>query len=391
MACSTTTDLFDCGLPSNLEDEQLHHDMAELPEPKPDSVLTRTSFQRMLAESMPIRLEISRAANRVTFDAAYEDILRLDARLSAILSRVFESFRRHLGAEDIFPSAFQQDHFECLQQRWVTILHIPLAARSAHDPRLLRSQEICVELANVLHSRIKRISSQRAQSCLSSFGGGIFIEDLAHACHILCSQVIRDLKPATHIYLSTSIHENNRSHNRKEPNPLLQKAEDILHFLRDPNSRWKPAVAVHIWLSMIVGYVRAADAGSGNTVGSLREGLKQALQYYASAGNIAVQRIMSGQQAQLEQQRPQQDFVSSDPAAAFSQSRPENHVPQPLPTLGPLSAGTLDSLDMSILGTCPSTNLLNDADFSQLIAHLSNEDLFLPDWFDFGHNIPNQF
>lgn len=105
MACSTTTNLFECGLPSSLEDEQLHADMTEMPEPKPDSVLTRTSFQRMLAESLPIRLEISRAVNKVTFDAAYEDILRLDARLSAIISRVFESSKRHIGAEETIPSA----------------------------------------------------------------------------------------------------------------------------------------------------------------------------------------------------------------------------------------------------------------------------------------------
>lgn len=100
---------------------------------------------------------------------------------------------------------------------------------------------------------------------------------------------------------------------------------------------------------------------------------------------------MSRQQAQQEQQRLPQDFVSSDPAAEFSQSRPVNHVFQPLPTPGgPLSVGTLYSLDMSILGTCPNTNLLNDAEFSQLIVQLSNEDLFSPDWFDFGKNIPNR-
>lgn len=381
MESSTRTESFDCEPPLNVDDEQLHPEMLELPPPKPFTTLTRTWFQIMLSESVPVRLEISRTVNQVTWSASFEDILRLEDRLTDIISRDHDSLCGARGAGNYMPSPFQQEQFELLNCRWILLVNLPLAGRALRDARLQYSHDQCLRIANRVHDNIKNMARNYPgqSSCLATLGGGVFVEDLAHTCHLFCSKVIQEAQAARRSIFTTN----------KDPHPLLEKVEDILRFLRDSNGRWKTATAVHVWLSMVLGYVRAKDAGSEDIAGGIREGLRAALQYYATNRPDAAAPGLSSTHPALHQQQ-QQAFPSPSPSGTRSQPAAvdDSRAPGAFPYHTNLPSSIRPDIFDSFNANFPGGYLLDDADIPQILAQISNEDMFSP-WFDSWMDMPH--
>ncbi|KXH27615.1 fungal specific transcription factor [Colletotrichum salicis] len=112
---------FDCNLPSNLNDHQLHCEATICPTPKDPSLYTDSSLQIALGQSFTLRMTIAKLWNKVKEEANYATVLQLSPQLIAArqiltttlknLSKVTSLLTRHMC--------------EMVLLRYVFALHLP--------------------------------------------------------------------------------------------------------------------------------------------------------------------------------------------------------------------------------------------------------------------------
>lgn len=78
----------DCGPPLNLDDDEIDPSVEQLPEPRPVSQYTRSSFQHLSRSSWSLRLELVSAINGPHPQMAYEDVLLYDKKIMQHLDEI---------------------------------------------------------------------------------------------------------------------------------------------------------------------------------------------------------------------------------------------------------------------------------------------------------------
>lgn len=72
----------------NIYDDEIHENSTEVPESRPLSEVTDSSFQSILSRSLPLRLQACSLMHSPRISCRYEDIQRLDGELNRHLSRI---------------------------------------------------------------------------------------------------------------------------------------------------------------------------------------------------------------------------------------------------------------------------------------------------------------
>ncbi|CAG8909981.1 unnamed protein product [Penicillium egyptiacum] len=72
----------------NIYDDEIHENSTEVPESRPLSEVTDSSFQSILSRSLPLRLQACSLMNSPRISCRYDDIQRLDGELNRHLSRI---------------------------------------------------------------------------------------------------------------------------------------------------------------------------------------------------------------------------------------------------------------------------------------------------------------
>ena len=117
----------DCGPPSNLEDEAFDRSTEQLPNPRPLSQHTRSSYQSLSHSSRSLRMELASLINNQDSHIIYEDVLLYDERVSQHLNAI----PNWSDKEDLVSQILLQ-----LQLRqFLLFLHRPYAQSEARDSR----------------------------------------------------------------------------------------------------------------------------------------------------------------------------------------------------------------------------------------------------------------
>lgn len=86
---ATIRDLFeDCGSPLNIDDEEFDQSAEQLPNPKPLSQFTRSSYQHLSRSSWPLRLELLSLINGPNSQIPYENVLLYDKKTMQHLDEI---------------------------------------------------------------------------------------------------------------------------------------------------------------------------------------------------------------------------------------------------------------------------------------------------------------
>ncbi|KAL5360405.1 fungal-specific transcription factor domain-containing protein [Aspergillus floccosus] len=199
-------DEFDCPFPSNIDDEDFSVDSPRLPPSKPPNILTRTSFQIALAQTLQTRMTISKTVNRVRLNVEYDYIMKLSERLSTELAdaptELRDTGRAGDSAEvdDSCPE-FRRSFFLFLHYRCLLALHRPFFLKLAEtlgEPYVF-SRRVCVQtslalLAQLEYSPGSLPSDQlinEANTCphILQLKGGMFRDDIFHAATTICFEI----------------------------------------------------------------------------------------------------------------------------------------------------------------------------------------------------------
>lgn len=136
---------FDCQLPANLDDSQLHPDGTgqATPTPHPPNVFTDTTLQIALGNLFANRLAIARYANGIALDEMYDDTMKMSADYNSACRAVIDSLQ---SMQDRI-SPFQRRYCEMVITRYIFTLHIPYLTLSTRNPQYLLSGKACLEAA----------------------------------------------------------------------------------------------------------------------------------------------------------------------------------------------------------------------------------------------------
>lgn len=194
MLPSIDLDECDCGQPSDWDDEALSEEMAEYPAPKDlGSQLTRSSFQVMLARSLPVRFRILKLLNSLKFCLTYDEALRLTEELVLSMNEVLSLFNNGgspVSVPGIEDTTFAKSFLLFLTRTYLLVLHQPFLVNVICSPKFSYSRKVCLESALEIYSQLEPSLPDRLETPhLGGLGGGMFRNESFRAAVTLCVEM----------------------------------------------------------------------------------------------------------------------------------------------------------------------------------------------------------
>ncbi|RAL13235.1 putative C6 transcription factor [Aspergillus homomorphus CBS 101889] len=183
---------FDCEAPSNLDDSQLTEDMTEDPVPRDLGTFTRSTFQVLLHQTLPLRVQIAKVVNTLKLTLSYDEALRLSEEINqsmqeglGTLHRMRTGMPSPIGED---PS-FAQSMLVFLMRRSLLVLNRPFALSILRTPKFSYSRKICLESALQMLSYLEPSTEAQALPQLAQLSGGMFRDEFLHAALTVCVEL----------------------------------------------------------------------------------------------------------------------------------------------------------------------------------------------------------
>ncbi|PKX91239.1 putative C6 transcription factor [Aspergillus novofumigatus IBT 16806] len=211
--------------PSNLDDADLVEASGECPRAKASSIPTATSVLRLLANSLPLRLEATRVINDLQDNPSYDQVLRLGNDLASDCrgARIFVD--QLMSAEHDMSThqarRFKYNFCEHYLSRFLLSLHHPYAIQSKRNPLYSYSQKVCLEAALDLVSLLE----DRVYRRLLLSGGGMYRDIVTRGAVVIFLELITQLEANNSIF--------SKQRNRARREPLLEDARKVVQYTHD--------------------------------------------------------------------------------------------------------------------------------------------------------------
>ena len=140
-------------LPSELSDTDLEDEEHRMQWEATPATSARASFQRLLAQSITLRIETARVINSLQEEPSYDEVLSLGNKLTEAFCRAAKLID-HATSEGSSNSISQ---FACcfcrhLLHRFLLCLHVPYAVKAKQMPKYAHSQKVSLEVAQEIVS-----------------------------------------------------------------------------------------------------------------------------------------------------------------------------------------------------------------------------------------------
>ncbi|GAB1207727.1 hypothetical protein APSETT445_006457 [Aspergillus pseudonomiae] len=265
MPPSIDLDEYDCDPPSNYDDDDLMEDLTEDVIPKDAEMVTRSSFQVLLSQSLPLRVRIAKLVNGLKFTLSYDEALRLSEQLVQHRDNVLALFPDNASTSISLESLqFTRSFFVFIMVRFLLVLHRPFSLSVQLSPKFSYSRKICLESSLEMLSQLDApaVSLPEAQACphLGQLSGGMFRDEFFHAAITVCVEVSLQ---ATEF--SSSKQPSGQISSLSSLNDLVRSQQDVLvraveHTLDTFGSRISPrgkGCKAFIFLAMALASVKA--------------------------------------------------------------------------------------------------------------------------------------
>ncbi|RFU24863.1 hypothetical protein B7463_g11477, partial [Scytalidium lignicola] len=247
---------YDTQPPSNLDDADLVNPAQSDPLEKPTSVFTQSSFQRILTNSLPLRLEAIQVINNLQAEPTYDEILHLGSGLASVCREavaIMDGYRSATGRELLFE--FKHNSVYHSLRRFLLCLHRPYALRALQNPLYSYSSKICLETAHIIISLLSDETHRR----LMINGGGMFRDIITNSAPLVFVELISQLEEDGSEFM--------KERNKARRQPLLDDAKNVVKFAEDRVRNGETNVKGYVFLSMAMGQVEALQNGTPVTEG----------------------------------------------------------------------------------------------------------------------------
>ncbi|KAF4181098.1 hypothetical protein CNMCM8694_005577 [Aspergillus lentulus] len=235
--------------PSNLDDADLVEASGEGPRAKASSIPTQTSVLRLLADSLPLRLEATRVINNLQDKPSYDQVLRLGNDLASVC-RGARIFVDQLMSTEHDMSTHQTRRFkysfcEHYLSRFLLSLHYPYAIQGKRNPLYSYSQKVSLEAALDLVSLLEDELYRR----LLLSGGGMYRDIVTRGAVVIFLELITQLEANNSIF--------SKQRNRARREPLLEDARKVVQYTHDRLWSGETNVRGYLFARMAMAQVEA--------------------------------------------------------------------------------------------------------------------------------------
>ena len=185
---------FDTAVPLNVDDDELHENIHELPPSRSLCDITDSSFQTMLAKSLPLRLTICGQMHAPNLSSRYEDILRHELSLEHISMRL-PKWKQSTGEgnEKAMRVFLWMSILETKLSQTLLCLHTPFVTRVVENQLFGQSSRTQLEASMAILSRQQRLYKMSLQlsfchSSYSTFQAALSVLHHLYANRATCSK-----------------------------------------------------------------------------------------------------------------------------------------------------------------------------------------------------------
>ncbi|KAJ5641973.1 Transcription factorfungi [Penicillium lividum] len=238
---------FDTRPPSDISDEDLDNVIqGASPENPGGSIPTRASFHCLLASSVLLRLEATKFINALQEEPSYDRVVRLGEELALVCRNATVSIDHHKRvAKDLWPTEFPYSCCDHFHRRFLLCLHLPYAAKVAHNAMYSYSSKAGLEAALALVSLLDDTTYRR----LLLVGGGMFRDILTRGAILVFLELMTQLENDGSSFV--------KKRNQARREPLLKDARNIVEYVKDRIWHGETNVKGYVFVSMAMGQVDA--------------------------------------------------------------------------------------------------------------------------------------
>jgi hypothetical protein len=176
----------DCGIPSNINDEDLDESSTQQPPSKSPDIYTANSFVSISSRSFTLRSVINRIINESRMQSSYDQLLQYHDKVIAELGAMpawVDSHRQNITA--LSPAAIPALLLDIQLRQYLLLIHLPFAQLADANARYVYSRMICLNAANLILEYHCKLAASGYHS-LIFLRGDIFRAGLA-MCHSIIS------------------------------------------------------------------------------------------------------------------------------------------------------------------------------------------------------------
>jgi hypothetical protein len=234
--------------PSSFLDDEL--DNVTQQESSTKMIPTPTSFQCLLASSLPLRIEAAKLINSLQEGPSYDHVLRVGSELTSICRNAAAFLDNHAAfGEGSSTTGFPHSWCDHLHRRFLLCLHLPYAVQANQNPLYSYSLKVCLEAGLDLVSLLENDTYRR----LLLVGGGMFRDIITQVGLVIFIELMTQLEGDS----STSAKKRNRA--RREP--LIADARKVVRYAHDRVRYGETNVRSYLFLCMAMAQVEALLEG----------------------------------------------------------------------------------------------------------------------------------
>ncbi|GMG53306.1 unnamed protein product [Aspergillus oryzae var. brunneus] len=257
-------DEYDCAPPSNIDDEDLLVDSPVAPTPKPITVLTRTAFQVSLAQTIGVRINITKAVNRVRLTLSYQRILDLSEMLTSERSPALIGDASCEDDSRRCRLAFRQSLFLFLISQCLLTLHRAffLSLAETRKETYAFSRQMCVQASLALLAPLEISADdldhgpdneqRTVYPYLLRLRGGMFRDEFFHAAATLCFELQLQAKDKPLLPLPGSVQGFVDKTTSYQRTALFHNVENAIRYFELKVRQDKQACKAFMLLNMVL-------------------------------------------------------------------------------------------------------------------------------------------
>ncbi|GLI73437.1 hypothetical protein PoHVEF18_001654 [Penicillium ochrochloron] len=205
----------------------------------------------LLADSLPLRLKVSKVINSLQEEPSYEEVLRLEKDLATACRTATTA----LGSTPLLnlishTSRFVLSHFTHLLRRFTLCLHFPYAIQAKKNPLYTYSQKHCLDATQDIVS----ILDDELYARLLLTGGGMFRDLITRGAFTLYLELTSDIDADASLV--------SRSRNRTRQEPILRDARRVAQYAKERMRHGETNVKGYVFISMATAQIEALFDGS---------------------------------------------------------------------------------------------------------------------------------
>ena len=252
MAPMISTGDFNTLPPSRMSDEELElGGMQVEAQCETQGLSPQKQLLPLLADSLPLRLNMTKVINNLQEEPLYEEVLRLEKDLAT-------ACRTATTALDSIPplnlishtSRFAISHFTHLLRRFTLCLHFPYAIQAKKNPLYTYSQKQCLNTAQDIVS----ILDDELYTRLLLTGGGMFRDLITRGAFILYLELTSEIDADASLV--------SRCRNRARQESILRDARRVAQYAKERMRHGETNVKGYVYISMSTAQIEALFDGS---------------------------------------------------------------------------------------------------------------------------------